>query len=218
MNNYVVKYGETITDVALNSTGSILAWEAILQLNNLSEWIPELYAGQVLIVPDPIDLVFLNELKIYPACNLTEITNLEVQITDLTDLLDAVTPTIYDLPIIETINVNIYTVKQGETITDIVLNATGSILNWEAILIANNFTQWVPTLYPGQEIIIPDIELQTNILGFMKIYPACNSIAITDLDAQIAQLITNFSPPTKIFEDDNIFDFEDDINYKLENG
>jgi hypothetical protein len=70
-----------------------------------------------------------------------------------------------------------YIVKQGETITDICLNATGSINNWEAILKANNFTDWNTILQVGQSVYIPDdtvVNQSNNILLFQK-YPACNN-------------------------------------------
>ena len=49
-----------------------------------------------------------------------------------------------------------YIVRNGETFSDVCLNATGDINQWEVILKANNFTDWVPDLYPGQSIYIPD--------------------------------------------------------------
>jgi len=70
-----------------------------------------------------------------------------------------------------------YLVKQGETIGDICLNATGSINNWEAIVKANNFTDWNPVLQVGQSVYVPDdtvIKQSNNILLFQK-YPACNN-------------------------------------------
>ena len=50
-----------------------------------------------------------------------------------------------------------YTVKNGETITDVCFNAAGSILAWEAILSANNFTDWTPDLQVGQVLQIPQV-------------------------------------------------------------
>lgn len=114
---------------------------------------------------------------------------------------------------------NNYIVKEGETITDVVLNTTGSIDNWNAILEANSFTDWVPSLIAGQSIIIPDtVVIQTNVLREMQIYPACNNSGINNLQTQIDELISRLSKPTKLFEDENEFIFEDGVDYIYENG
>lgn len=70
-----------------------------------------------------------------------------------------------------------YTVKVGETIGDVVLNASGSIANWDAILTANGFTDWTPALIPGQVLIIPDgLTIDLNSQRQLANYPAANSI------------------------------------------
>ena len=73
-----------------------------------------------------------------------------------------------------------YTVKVGEDISDVILNSTGSLLNWDAILQANNFTDWTPILSIGQQIFIPDgvnttLQLQSNVQRILAKYPACNN-------------------------------------------
>ena len=114
---------------------------------------------------------------------------------------------------------NNYIVKEGESIVDVCLNATGTIKNWEAILNANNFDTWTPVLIAGQILIIPDnVEIQTNILRAMILYPACNNAGINNLIAQIQELIANFTPPTMLFEDGNEVTFEDGIDYSFQNG
>lgn len=113
----------------------------------------------------------------------------------------------------------IYTVKEGETIVDVSLNATGTINNWFAILDANNFLEWTPKLIAGQSITIPDtVEIQSNVLRALELYPACNNAGINNLNAQILELISKFTPPTQLFEDDNEFVFEDEVDYSFENG
>lgn len=80
-----------------------------------------------------------------------------------------------------------YTVRVGETIRDVVINSTGSIIainpngnvvdNWDLILDANGFTDWTPDLMPGQSIIIPDtVFIDQNTLTSRTTYPANNSI------------------------------------------
>jgi phage tail protein X len=113
-----------------------------------------------------------------------------------------------------------YTVKDGETITDVCLNATGSILYWPDILEANNFTDWTPVLISGQKIIIPDVQLQTNVLQEISLYPACNRPEIINLDAQIADAIALINETgLYLFEDDSeeyLFD-DDGINFIFNN-
>lgn len=112
-----------------------------------------------------------------------------------------------------------YTIKEGETITDVSLNATGTIGNWSLILEANGFTDWTPALVAGQSIIIPDgVEIQNNTLRELKIYPAANNPGISNLDEQISELIGKFTPPTIQFEDGEDYIFEDGNDYSFENG
>jgi len=77
------------------------------------------------------------------------------------------------------------TVTAGQTISDIVLNNTGDLSNWNAILEANEFTTWVPILYTGQHIIIPDSVTKNlnNIRQFSQ-YPL-NNYSVADVYAQI---------------------------------
>jgi hypothetical protein len=80
-----------------------------------------------------------------------------------------------------------YTVRVGETIRDVIINATGSIIatdpsgnivdNWDLILDANGFTDWTPDLIPGQQIVIPDtVFIDQNTLTDKITYPANNSV------------------------------------------
>ena len=99
-----------------------------------------------------------------------------------------------------------YIVKNGETITDCVLNSTGSLDNWEAILEANSFSSWTPSLSVGQSIIIPDsVIIQPNVKAILDIYPACNnSFASSDLSNQISVLIANFGGVIVFRADNNL--------------
>jgi len=66
------------------------------------------------------------------------------------------------------------------SINDVVLNATGSLINLNAVLDANSFTDWTPTLTVGQEITIPDtVTKDLNVIGQLTTYPAVNNL--TDL-------------------------------------
>lgn len=69
-----------------------------------------------------------------------------------------------------------YTVKQGETILDVVVNSTGSPLNLQTILDANNIDTWTPQLTAGQVLVIPDnVEIQQNNLLELKRHPVCDA-------------------------------------------
>lgn len=102
-----------------------------------------------------------------------------------------------------------YIVKQGETITDVVINATGQLQdNWEKVLNANNYTEWVPDIVAGQSIIIPDdVVFQENNLRNLKNYPICNSQP-SDISEQFSNIVNSLDT-RKEFEDNELFEFED---------
>jgi hypothetical protein len=82
-----------------------------------------------------------------------------------------------------------YIVKAGETIGDIVMNATGSFNNWDAILGANGFTSWTPELLAGQSVLIPDtVVVDQNTKRQLASYPSCN-ISVNDVYDQIDNII-----------------------------
>jgi hypothetical protein len=215
MSEYSVKYGDSILDVALNGCGSYLAWSDILDLNDFTDWNPTLSVGSALLIPDVIDEYTKKELSKYPASNNIDIIDLSTKLATFKALLVSSTTNVYTQPE-NVVNQVKYTVKQGETIGDIVLNATGSILNWSKMLDVNDFTEWVPTLTKAQKLNIDYDSFQENVKFVLNNFPACNNTDILDLDAQISAFIAKLTPPTKIFEDGNIFDFEDSIDYKFE--
>lgn len=111
-----------------------------------------------------------------------------------------------------------YIVKEGETITDVVINSTGSIDNYDIILEANSFNDWTPSLYAGQSIVIPDtVTIQSNILSIMANYPVCNNIN-TDVTSQIDTIIGIFANVV-IYDDVDIVRvlFDNDSNQALYN-
>jgi phage tail protein X len=102
-----------------------------------------------------------------------------------------------------------YTVKAGETIGDVVLNATGSLNNWDAVLTANGFSEWVPALFAGQSILIPDtVTIDQNTKRQLISYPASN-ISFNDVYSQIndliAQLEDNWILQTGFWNDDALW-------------
>ena len=193
---YQTKIGETITDVCYNSAGSILAWEAILDANNFTDWTPDIEIGQIIEIPNIVDSFALNIFQNYPVNNSLDIDiiDFENQVEDFINSFPSVYNEIFDLPNSQTQQINLYTVKIGETIGDVILNATGNLLNWQTILDANNFTDWNPDLYIGQQIIIPsDVDLQLNVLNQLTLYPVNNDSGIPDIDLLIIDFINTFT-------------------------
>lgn len=83
-----------------------------------------------------------------------------------------------------------YLVKEGETITDVVLNSTGSLLNWDTILTENGTTDWNPDLIPGQTIVIPEtVSVDNNTQRELATYPAANNLT-EDILTKIEQVFS----------------------------
>lgn len=81
-----------------------------------------------------------------------------------------------------------YIVQAGECISDVVINATGTLANLDAILTANNFDTWTPILTEGQEIIIPDgLTNDPNAQRQFVTYPVCNS-SVSNVYDQISDI------------------------------
>ena len=98
-----------------------------------------------------------------------------------------------------------YTVQQGEELTDVILNTTGTLDNWIDFLDLNNFSDWNPTLLVGQVIQIPsDAVIQPNLLQILQIYPACNNSMAADLQLQISTLLAIFTANIVFRADNNI--------------
>jgi phage tail protein X len=191
--NYVVKYGESIRDVCLNATGSINSWESILNLNGFTDWTPTLSVGDEIVIPDIIDTDVYKTQQLYPANNAPDIPDLLTKILTFTDILDSATINEYTPANVTQSFINYYTIRENETIKDVCLNSTGTIDNWESILNANNFTEWVPSLSVGQKIIIPpNAEIQNNVLMITTKYPSNNSPDISNFDALVNDFISNF--------------------------
>lgn len=99
-----------------------------------------------------------------------------------------------------------YTVQQGETITDVVINSTGNIANWDAILTANSFDDWTPQLVAGQVVQIPDalVAVDQNNLRILQQYPICNASVddvFDQIDAIVATITDNWILATGFWND-----------------
>ena len=83
-----------------------------------------------------------------------------------------------------------YVAKQGETISDIVLNGTGSLASWDAILTANDLDDWTPEVLGGEAFIIPaDAIFDLDALVDLVARPACN-LSVASLRDQIDAIFT----------------------------
>jgi len=86
-----------------------------------------------------------------------------------------------------------YTAKAGETITDVILNTTGSLIYWPQFLDANNLDTWTPYINAGDILIIPDVLADQNTTRDLAIYPASNGLFNpADINAQIAAITSLF--------------------------
>ena len=99
-------------------------------------------------------------------------------------------------------------VRAGESITDVVLNTTGNLSNWDAVLEANGHDTWTPDLLPGQSVIIPAVNTDENTLRQLKLYPACNA-SVSDVFSQITGvfdvMLNNWILATTFWQDDAIW-------------
>ena len=202
MATYPVRYGETISDVVMNSTGLISNWEAILTANNFDNWTPSLVAGDLLVIPDglPVDNDVIAQLTKYPANNAS-ITGVYEKIAVIFTTMAGAEPATaqYITQIPQDTN-TYYVVRYGETIGDAVMNSTGNIANWSAILNANGFDNWTPPLVAGQRLTIPaGVVLDLNTLRQLNIYEANNS-SVPDVYDKINVIFGKMNPHDWILE------------------
>jgi hypothetical protein len=177
MNKYILKQGETINDAILNSTGNVLFLNDVLTLNNFDNWTPTLIAGYPVLISDElIDQVIVDQLTNYPACN---------EQIDYSGLIDSELSTLESSEIVNTDSLPVtsvkentsHKVKQGESITDVVLNSTGNLPYWNALLTENSQEDWTPSLSVDQKIFIPSgLTLDQNTTRQLELYPACNMV------------------------------------------
>lgn len=175
--DYIVKSGDTIGDVVLNTTGLITNWEAILNENDMDSWTPDLSGGEIVKIPDVIanDLEAVRAMKMYPVCNSSSdiIYGLIGEIFQ--KLLNVPEVTAPDITTSLSDTNRYYKVGYGETIVDVVLNSSGNIDNWEAILEQNDF-DWIPQLVAGQLVAIPPgVKDDLNAFRALTQYPANNN-------------------------------------------
>jgi hypothetical protein len=84
-----------------------------------------------------------------------------------------------------------YTVTYGQSITDAVINSTGTISAWSQTLDDNNFNDWTPSLSSGQVLYISNI-VNTQNIQQLTLYPSVNQLSnnvyneIIELFAELA--------------------------------
>src|ERR1035437_614315 len=189
MSSKIVNPCETITDVILNYTGSVSFWDAILKVNDLKDWDPELQ-DQILIPDSLFDQTVLAQLSVYPACNIS-INDILDQLADVAEILAANTIVNSDsLPPKEPIPIKTYQIKQGESITDVLLNSVGTLAYWDSFLNQNLKSDWAPELMVNEKIKIPSgLLVDENTTRQLNIYPACNA-SVNNIYAQMALVIS----------------------------
>jgi hypothetical protein len=189
MSNKIVKQGESISDVVLNYTGNISFWDAILTLNDLKDWNPELTSN--VLIPDLVfDKNTLSQLSTYPAHNAS-VDDILDQLSNISGILAINTIVNSELPPAkETIPNKTYKVRPGETITDVILNSVGTLAYWNNFLNQNLGSDWTPDLLVNENIEIPKgLLIDGNTTRQLGLYPACND-SVNDIYEQIAIMIS----------------------------
>lgn len=74
-----------------------------------------------------------------------------------------------------------YTVKGGETIYDVCINANGSLYVLDENLDLNGLDSYTPALYAGQRLTVSDIVRNNAATEVMEEHPL-NSVSIPDAD------------------------------------
>ena len=111
---------------------------------------------------------------------------------------------------------NTYTVKSGETISDVVMNGSGDITEWFNIIDANNYNDWCPILSVNQIVNIPN-KKNSQVVKELQLEP-CNNRTI-DISDQINSLISILNSIVDI-PVNNFYIPVKDLNqfYKVRNG
>ena len=202
---YNLHKGEIITDVCNNASGSISVWEKILNDNSFTDWNTDLSGLNALTVEGVVSSIFQSELKTKPVNN-----NLYPDTLILTDILNG---SVIESQILPENNLPVfigYIVRPIEEIRDVLLNSTGTIVNWENILNDNDFTDWNPELNLSQQIIVDSSnQIQPNTLSYFNISPANNNSGISDFETQVTDLFSNFTTHGLFDPDGNRIMFED---------
>lgn len=181
--DYTTKYDEGIVDVTLGQSGDISEWNNIISENDLLTWTPEFQTGQLIQIPN----------KVKPGVKISNYTyNIEGLLTVLENTLGGVTVTEFTVADSPTV-IDYYSMKEGETITDMLLNTTGDLVNWDIITNTNEFGTWTPELQTNQKVLNANEITQNNNISLFKRYPLCNNLNIGDLNDKIDDLINNFA-------------------------
>ncbi len=217
--SYIIKYGDGILDAVLNSTGDISAWGDFLDANNLGDWTPSLYSGEILQSPPVISAPTVAALQPYPASNLS--------VNDVYDKIDALfytltqsTPSPAPIPIPPGINLTPihYDVGYSDTITDAVFNGTGNIDKWSDVLNDNDFNTWTPDLYAGQILKFAHTTgININVKRVLTTYPS-NNHSVNDVYEQINIIFDLLNNPTADWILYNPDGFWNDINHYWRDG
>jgi hypothetical protein len=88
---------------------------------------------------------------------------------------------------------SIYLVQPGQSMWDVVLNATGTLANLDQVLDDNEAMDWTPVLIAGSGIVISDeVDIDINALQQLQLFPVCNT-SVNDIAAQINTIFETLS-------------------------
>ena len=93
-----------------------------------------------------------------------------------------------------------YTVRQGETIYDVCMNANGSLYSLDENLDLNGFDTYTPTLEPGQELIVSDVVRNNAAVEVLQQHPLNGeSIPPADLELQLTYIDVALHPEQYVY-------------------
>jgi hypothetical protein len=204
---YTVKDNETIVDVCINATGTIVSWEEIIK--NYDSWTPSLTNGRGVTTPPIYNDVIQKDSSQRPNSNFG-IYDFQDKVDSISSILDSVVASVFAEPVIDS-SVEYYYLKTGETITDVILNLTGDISNWDPLLQSNLSNTWTPQ---ESRLVISSKAIQKNVVSELSKRPLCNNSGINDLDAKIQDIINNFANSWILktgYWDDNGYWFDSEL-------
>ena len=83
-----------------------------------------------------------------------------------------------------------YSVRPGESVSDVVLNSTANILNWGSIVSANFYPTWTPSLSAGDKVIVPGtVNINNQNLSVLNLYPD-NNASVPGIFTQLYSIFT----------------------------
>lgn len=93
-----------------------------------------------------------------------------------------------------------YTVRQGETIYDVCMNANGSLYSLDENLDLNGFDTYTPTLTPGQVLEVSDVVRNNAAVEVLQQHPLnSESIPRADIELQLDYIDVTLHPEQYVY-------------------